>query len=141
MKPLILTWAVFGSLLLSGCQNTAEGMKQDAKINSEKASEQAEVAKEKMGVVSQDMSKKAEQTGEDLSAATLTPRIKAAIISNPMLNHEGNLIDVDSVPDKVVLKGHVKTAAMKEEAGRVAKGILENNRSKATLQNNLTIQG
>lgn len=127
-KFLVLaSLAVFA---IVGCENTAQGIQRDSAEIGHRAADVAVKTSEdlKAGV-------------ENVTAAvTLTHRIKVAILANPNLNDIGNLIDVDSTRDKVILSGHVKSQSAKDEAESIARKVLADENATQSLVNNLTIQ-
>ncbi len=87
--------------------------------------------------------KTAEAAKEDTTAAmdaTMTPKIKSAIISNPILNDPDNLVDVETSGSTVYLRGHVETQEAKDEATQIAQRVLDENGAKFQLVNELEIQ-
>lgn len=103
---------------LQGCGNTADGASKDAK---------------NAGAV-------IEKNANDAAAAiSLTPAIKSALIANPFLNEDGNLIDVDSTPEKVTLSGHVKKESYRALADEIARKILRDKQSYVLLQNDIKV--
>lgn len=113
-----------------GCSNTAEGMKEDAEINSKKVESTAEN-------VGADL----KETGSDVSAAlTLTPVIKNALKDDESLKDEGDKIDVDSTEEKVVLSGTVSSQAMKDRASEIAMKVMKDREAMQTLDNQLKVQ-
>lgn len=128
--------AIVGSLLslglfLSlGCQNTAEGMREDAEINRQKAAQATEKAGAEM-----------KETGADVSAAmTLTPAIKAELGKDPSLKPHVDQIDVDSTEEQVTLNGTVPTDAAKARAQEIAVAVLKDKSAKQKLINNLEVK-
>lgn len=112
-----------------GCANTSEGVRRDAEVNSEKASQEANQTIEQAG-----------KAGQQASVALrLTPRLKLAITAIPELNDSRNQIDVDSTTDTVTLKGHVYS----EDLRRTAEDVVREEMSKAgasqRLQNQLLV--
>ncbi len=86
--------------------------------------------------------KTVEAAKEDTTAtmdATLTPKVKSAIISNPILNDPNNLIDVGTEGEKVYLRGHVVSQEAKSEATQIAQRVLDESGSKFELVNELEI--
>ncbi|MEX2243865.1 MAG: BON domain-containing protein [Fimbriimonadaceae bacterium] len=79
-----------------------------------------------------------EETTNTLQAV-LTPKIKSALIANPILNEDGNLIDVTTDKETVTLSGHVMTLEAKNEATQIAQKVLDDSDSDFTLVNNLEI--
>jgi len=113
-----------------GCQNTGEGMKQDAQQAGQAVSEGArEVAKDTR-----------EAAGDIGAATTLTPDIKSALTADAQLNDPSNLINVDSTDEVVRLKGHVTSNELKRKAGEIAQGVLDKRNAKNTLSNELVVQ-
>ena len=82
----------------------------------------------------------AKKAGKQIEAASLTPRIKAAIIGNPILNDPGNEINVDSIPGHIHITGYVKSAEMKAEAEQMARQVLKEHKSTEMLHNDLVIR-
>ncbi len=113
-------------ILTSGCQNTGEGMKEDTS-NMQKEGQ-------KMG------DNVAEGTRDTMAAVDLTPKIKSAIISNPMLNDEKNLVNVDSSEESVTLTGHVTSQELKDTAGKLAEQVIFESNAKQKLKNELVVQ-
>lgn len=81
-----------------------------------------------------------QEDAADTTEAVLTPKIKAAIIANPILNEEGNLIDVETDNGTVYLRGHVMTEEAKSEATQIAQRVLDESKSDFTLVNELEIK-
>ena len=79
-----------------------------------------------------------EETTNTLEAV-LTPKIKAALIANPILNEDGNLIDVTTDQGTVTLSGHVMTLEAKNEATQIAQRVLDESDSDFKLMNELEI--
>lgn len=140
---------------LVGCQNTAEGVAQDADKNV-KAVEGAAVetgkaietgAVEAGKTVEQGAAAVGNAVGEATDGAgaalVLTPKIKSALLSDPKLKTEldntANKIDVDSTEDKVVLKGNVSSNGMKKLAGDVAMKAIKDANGKQTVDNQLMV--
>lgn len=130
MKIKLTIFAILSMVLMAGCGNTAEGMKQDAEINREKSAEQA-----------QNISKSADEAGKDLGAATmLTPKIKTALTADSRLNDAKNLIDVNSTNERVTLEGHVTSEALKTLAGDITAKVLKENSASQPVENKLVIK-
>jgi osmotically-inducible protein OsmY len=154
-----------------GCQNTAEGAKQDTANNTaavKEAGDKAAVATERAATETAAATKAAadraasatekatdravsatEKATDRMAAATknagdalsLTPKVKLALTNDSELNNTANLIDVDSKNDKVVLNGHVMTAEMKTRAEHVAKQAVQAAGSSDQVVNELSING
>ncbi|MBS1714499.1 MAG: BON domain-containing protein [Armatimonadetes bacterium] len=115
---------------LTGCDNTAEGMKKDAQINGKNAEQAADEARSK-----------ADEAGKDMGAAVnLTPMIKSAIVADPSLNDPANQIDVDSSDEAVTLSGHVKSAELKSLAGDIAERAVKEKGGKQKVDNRLEVR-
>ena len=76
---------------------------------------------------------------DDQLETVLTPKIKSALIANPILNEDGNLIDVTTDKGVVYLRGHVVSQEAKDEATQIAQRVLDESESKHTLMNELEI--
>lgn len=130
MKTKLTLFAILSMIVMAGCTNTAEGMKQDAEINREKSAEQA-----------QDIGKAADEAGKDLGAATmLTPKIKTAITADSRLNDSKNRIDVDSTNERITLEGHVTSEDLKKLAGDITAKVLKENSASQPIENKLVVQ-
>ncbi len=114
----------------TGCNDTAKGMEKDSQENSAAAAESAAAANENMK----------EAAGDVGAAATLTPMIKSAIVANPILNDNGNMIDVDSTDNGVRLKGTVISEEVKKMAEQMAAKIMAENKSDQKLINELVVR-
>jgi len=124
---LCLFGAGFG---LFGCQNTAEGMKEDTSKNVPAAEKAVENAAEKTK----------EATANTGDALTLTPKVKSAIVADPKLNDPKNVIDVGTKDGVVHLKGHVLNNDLKRLAGDIAAKTVKDSGSKDTVMNQLTVE-
>ena len=113
-----------------GCQNTAEGVKEDAQQTGQKVSEATQKAGESIK----------EGTADIGAATTLTPDVKSAITADPQLNDPKNHIDVDSTDEAVHLKGHVTSNELKKKAGEIAQGVLNKRNAKNKLSNELIVE-
>jgi len=111
---------------LIGCQNTAEGVKEDAA----KTGAAVSTGAEKMGEA-------AKNAGE---AATVTPKVKTAITADSKLNDTKNMIDVDTKEGTVYLKGHVLNNEQKKLAGDIAAKAVKDNGSNEKIMNQLTVE-
>ncbi len=91
----------------AACENTAAGIKQDAKVAAE--SEAAAKAKDT-----------AAKTGAAVGAAFETAEIKTALMADKSI--DASAVNVDTFPDTktVVLRGSVPTAAQRDQVERIA---------------------
>jgi osmotically-inducible protein OsmY len=89
---------------------------------------------------SEKTSRAVQEDTQDTVEAVLTPKIKSAIIANPILNEDGNVIDVETEDGVVYLRGHVMTQEAKDEASQIAQRVLDESESDYRLLNELEIQ-
>ncbi len=130
MKFTSILLSALTFVVLLGCNNTAEGMKEDATINKEKASEQ-----------STDASQTAREVGSNVGAATMmTPKIKAALTDNDQLKDGRNTIDVDSTSELVTLNGWVTSEALKSLAEEITMRIVKENNGTQRIENKLEVR-
>ncbi len=104
--------------LITGCGNTADGVKKDADIAAEKTAEAAA------------------STGAAMGGAMETGQIKSAIMADTRVDAGDINVDTDEDKKTVTLRGTVKTEAERVLAGEIAV-------SKATgyaVTNNLTVK-
>jgi osmotically-inducible protein OsmY len=113
---------------LFGCNDTAAGMAEDTKENAAVVEKGAENMAEDVGEVA-----------ENASASTLTPRIKSALVANPITNDPKVSINVESTADMVTLNGHVTTQKQKDEAGEITKQILKEVGATQKFENKLEV--
>ncbi len=95
-----------------------------------------------LGVCLAGCEKTAQAAKEDTTAtmdATMTPKIKSAIIANPILNDPDNLVDVETSGETVYLRGHVVSQEAKNEATQIAQRVLDEADSKFQLVNELEV--
>jgi len=133
-----LVGASFGVV---GCQNTAEGAKEDAAKNTaavgnaaDKAAETTKNAADNAAMATKDA---AANAGD---ALTLTPKVKAAIVADSKLNNTNNMINVDTKNNTVILKGHVTSNDEKKLAGEIAEKTVKEAGSNDKVMNQLTVQ-
>lgn len=129
-------WLQMGALALVvgfgaiGCQNTSEGVQQDA----QNAGQAVEQTAERTGAAVQ-------EGAQDAGAAlTLTPKVKNAITADPQLNEDENLVDVDSTDQVVHLKGHVTSNELKRKAGEIAERVIKESGASQKVSNELIVQ-
>lgn len=124
---------------LFGCNDTAAGMAEDTKENTEVV---AEATKEAADEVAESAEKMAEDVGEataDAAATTLTARIKSALVANPITNEPNAKINVESTADMVMLVGSVASQKQKDEAGEIAKEVLKEVGATQKFENKLEV--
>jgi predicted small secreted protein len=129
-------WLQMGALALVmgfgaiGCQNTAEGVREDA----QQTGQAVEQTAERTGAAVQ-------EGAQDAGAAlALTPKVKNAITADPQLNEDENLIDVDSTDQVVHLKGHVTSNELKRKAGEIAERVIKESGASQKVSNELIVQ-
>jgi osmotically-inducible protein OsmY len=138
--------AVFSITLVTACENTARGLKQDAaaaeaETRDERAQAQA-VAKEvandavqtarAVGSVAADAG---EELAEKANAVAETAEIKAALMADSSVDASRIDVDVSSAAKLVTLSGSVPTAAERERADLIAQA----KGSGYKVVNNLTV--
>ncbi len=141
MNRLLILGIVCIGIGLSGCKNTAEGIKEDSAQNAESAKETGEKASAATQRATDRLGSATEKMGKNAgSALTLTPKIKKAITDNKTLNNTANLIDVESGDNEVRLTGHVLTEKMKSLAGEIAEKAIADAGAKNELLNELKVK-
>jgi len=91
----------------AACENTAAGIKQDAKVAAE--SEAAAKAKDT-----------AAKTGAAVGAAFETAEIKTALLADKSIDASAVNVDTFAETKTVVLRGSVPTAAQRDQVERIA---------------------
>ncbi|GAB4507203.1 MAG: hypothetical protein Tsb0026_01770 [Sulfuricaulis sp.] len=81
----------------------------------------AERAGERIDQSTTDMKRQGENVGDKISDATITAKVKTAIVAKPGLN--AMQIDVDTVNGVVTLKGTVDSPQLLENATQVAQTV------------------
>lgn len=121
---LAVTAACFVAFAGVACDNTARGVKQDAKQDAaavkDEAKETSDAAKTAGKDVADDAKRAAGSAGAALDAAKETIDVKAALMADASVDASDINVDTYQETKTVVLKGSVATAAQKEEAGRIA---------------------
>ncbi|MES1228341.1 MAG: BON domain-containing protein [Armatimonadota bacterium] len=160
--PIVLATATLAALVLVGCGNTAEGLKEDANKNAQNAGPAIKDMGEKAGEGLKDLGQKsgeavkgaggkigdatskapeaAKQAGDNIGAKALGAQIKAAFVANPITNSPDVGIDVDADTNAVNLKGHVGTQEQKDEAERIAKEILKKNKANQLFSSTIEVK-
>ncbi|MCX6552659.1 MAG: BON domain-containing protein [Acidobacteria bacterium] len=143
--------------LTSACGNTAEGVKQDSRENTEKAREGAQAVKEEtkdatptIGAEAKDLGSAikqetkevgskiaggAKEVASDVAAKTQTLEVKTALLAAKGIDASHIDVDTDAETKTVTLKGSVPTTDQKEAAERVAR----DKASGYTVRNLLTV--
>ena len=142
-KPLWLSAALvpvfFG--VLSGCQNTADGLSKDTENAAKATAKAAAKVGEKTSKAATDANVSAKDTGGNITAALeVTPRVKAAITADPELNNAKNHINVDSKDGIVHLKGSVSSNALKAKAGAIAAKAIKDGGGTDQVMNHLLVK-
>lgn len=136
-----------------GCQNTAEGAKEDTQKNgaavqnaTERATDTTKNAAENAATntrMAADNAASATRNGaanaED--ALTLTPKVKDAIVANAALRNSKNTINVNTKDGVVHLNGHVASAEERKLAGEIAEKAVRDSGSPDKVMNELTVNG
>ncbi len=75
-----------------------------------------------------------ESTGEYVDDATITTKVKAALVRDPVV--KAHQVDVNTFKGNVQLSGFVDNQTQKDQAGRIAAGI----RGVTNVTNNITVK-
>ena len=153
----MLALAVVACFGLAGCDNTAQGVKEDAKENKAAADRQAAEAKaataderaeikqegREAGAAIGNAAEKAgdavagaaKDAGASIHAGKQTLDVKTALQADASIDATRIDVDTDENTKTVTLKGSVATAAQKATAERIAK----DKAAGYTVRNNLTV--
>ena len=140
---LMGTLAVAALALAPACRNTEEGVKEDSRVNAEKARQEAQEVKEeskdaarKIGEkakevggevaeaakdVGQKIKEGAKEVGSEVGARKQTVDVKAALMVDRSIDASHIDVDTDADTRTVTLKGTVPTAAQKAAAEKLAR--------------------
>ena len=161
-KKTLAIVAVAACAGLAGCDNTAQGVKEDAKENQAKVEQQAAEAKAdtaderaKAKEAGHDMGAAMKEAGHDVGAAAekagdavagaakdvgaavhaskQTLDVKTALMADSTVDASHIDVDTDDATKTVVLKGTVPTAAQKATAERIARAKASGYKVKNTL--------
>ena len=117
--------ALLSVSLFAACQNTARGVEQDTERNTAEAKQEGQDygdAAERAGDrVAGEAREATRSVGGALDAAAQTMQIKTALIDADDLDAAAINVDTSADTMTVTLKGHVRTAAQKAAAERIAK--------------------
>lgn len=117
------------AIIVTGCQNTAEGVQKDAEINGQKVTQ-----------VTENAGSKVKDAGAEVKAAvTLTPEVKSALRDNAELKEYVDSFDVDSTEKTVTLNGKVPSGHLKDLAGSIAAKVVTEKGQGQTLENKLVV--
>jgi hyperosmotically inducible periplasmic protein len=163
-KKMLAVLAAAGCAMLAGCDNTAQGVKEDARENEAKvreeaaeakadtADERAEIKEEGREAGSaireagRDVGDAAERAGDAVAGAAKdvgatvhagkqTLDVKAALMADSAIDASRIDVDTDENTKTVTLKGTVPSAAQKASAERIARDKAEGYK----VRNNLTV--
>lgn len=130
----------FASLGLIGCNDTAAGMAEDTKENTQAVADASEEMADNVQEGAEKAADDVVEAGKGVAATTLTARIKSALIANPITNESNVKIDVDSTAEMVTLSGYVVTDKQKEEAEQIAKEIIRETGATQKFENKLEVR-
>jgi osmotically-inducible protein OsmY len=123
-----------------GCQNTAEGLKQDTAKNATAVENVADKAAVATKNAAENATEKTKETAANAGDKMMTPKVKTAIVANKTLNNPKNLINVNTDKGVVTLKGHVQSDDQKKLAGQIAEKTVKDAGSKDQVVNDLAVQ-
>jgi osmotically-inducible protein OsmY len=140
----IATFIIGGA---TACENTARGVKQDAREAEVQTRDERAEAETKAREVGRDAAKTAErvagaaaQAGEELaeraSAMKETADVKASLMADPSVDATRIDVDTDAHARTITLKGFVPTPAERERAATIAASHAEGYK----VVNNLAVQ-
>lgn len=142
-KKMLAVLAAAACAGLAGCDNTAQGVKEDARENEAKAREEsrdAAAASREAGAAikeaGRDVGNAAEKAGDAVAgaakdagaamhAAKQTLDVKTALMADTAIDASRIDVDTDEKTKTVTLKGSVPNAAQKASAERIAKAKAE----------------
>lgn len=135
------------AIALIGCQNTAEGVKEDTQKNgqamqsaADNAADRAKEAAHNTADATKDAAKSAGDAAKDAGdALNVIPKVHTAILNNTSLSDTRNHISVDRKDDAIYLRGHVATAELKKTAGDLAAKTIKEAQSKDRVVNELKV--
>jgi len=130
----------FASLGLIGCNDTAAGMAEDSKENTQAVADSTKEAAENVQEGAEKAADDVAEMGKGIAASTLTTRIKSALIANPITNESNVKIDVESTAEMVTLNGYVVTQKQKDEAEQIAKEIIRETGATQKFVNKLEVK-
>lgn len=135
-----LALATCGALAFCGCSSTLKGASQDTTRNTAAVRAAGQQAATDVAAASKNAQKNVDAAGHNTAdVMTLTPRVKAAIIGDVVLNNRNNHINVNVHNGVVHLEGHVLTQDMKARAGVDADTVVRDAHSPDTVSNELIV--
>jgi len=138
---LALGMCVFGGLAIVGCQNTAEGAKEDTAKNGAAMQNAADKAADNTKMAADNAAEATKSGAMNAGdALTLTPKVKNAIVADAKLNDTKNLINVNTKDGVVHLEGHVMNNEQKKLAGDIATKAVKDAGSSDKVMNMLTVE-
>jgi osmotically-inducible protein OsmY len=148
MKKDMLLAALAGLALGLGsaCHNTAQGVKEDARENSEKAQAESKKAAEESKDVAQKVTDGAQEVGtkvkegaqevvSEIDATKQLVDVKAALMADTTIDASHINVDTDADSKTVTLRGSVATSQQKATAHRIA----ESKAAGYTVVNHITV--
>jgi hyperosmotically inducible protein len=135
-KKMLAVLAAAACAGLAGCDNTAQGVKQDAKEDTAKAREEAAEAKAETAderaeakqegkEAAGDVKGAAQKAGDAIVGAKQTLDVKTALMADTTIDASHIDVDTDDATKTVTLKGTVPSAAQKASAEKVARAKAE----------------
>jgi predicted small secreted protein len=156
MKKNVEAWMACGAavvaLFAAGCDNTAEGVKQDTREIGQEAAATAREVDQKVDAAGREIKQAAAGAGREVVEATrgagkelkestvVSPTVLGAIAADPQLKADGNEIEVKTEDGVVYLRGYVKSEALKKRASEVAMRDMKRIEAKETLKNELQVR-
>ena len=138
-------------LMSGGCENTAEGVRQDSAEVGAEAAQAARKVDQKAEEVGREVGAAAKEAGKEVAEAThgaakeareslaVSPSILSAFAADDLLNESENKITVTSENGVVYLRGTAMSAAAKQRATEVAKKTLDRIEQKDTIKNEIVV--
>ena len=119
-KNIYFAIALMGSVSLAACSNTAAGIEKDAERAGDKALAVASDASAASKEAATESKAVAADARDTVAAAIETFDVKSALLADRTVDASHINVDTFHETKTVTLKGSVKTAAQREEAGRIA---------------------
>jgi osmotically-inducible protein OsmY len=123
---VVVAFAITGT---AACQNTARGLKQDARQAEEQTRDERAEAKDKARDISEDVARTANTAGEEVAeragAAWETLDVKGALMADPSVDASRIDVDTNYRAKTVTLDGYVPTETERNMAEVIAKARAE----------------